>query len=1345
MRKGIAHRTALVLLLSLSLSLSPLAQTRILTTEEKKAAPTTAPAGSAQTGRPQLVLQSGIIEPIAKTQFSADGVLLAAMGSQGNIVKLYEVATGRELLALRAKDGATTFGAGADFMFSADGKSILTYAAGTYRQFDVLTGKMLRDLTLFDGRETGWGQFSADGRTIAHYGIESRHLLIRDLEANGTVVQDFSYQLELGGSTQNLNAAGFSPDGRVIALSEDSQESMNYRAQIVLRDVRSGKVQQKISLETSFPGFDGRAMMNGAMPAETTTPLFTRAVKFSSDGRTLILIKRDFLTRYKMQSQTTTYDQAVAIETYDVASGRKNLTLPIFPTITTKTPRDFLQPVANSVAIRPDGRRMLVGGNSLDARLLDVSTGRKLTDLRGKGLECMAVAYTRDGRRAATTDLQGTIRIWDMAKTETGGDAENTLTIRSDAMGVADVRFGQGGKSLVVASNRAVAQWDLGEGTAARTVSTGKPNPQTSDELMEQPFNSGLSRDGRVYFNVDKNVLKSYDTRTGAELRSIPFTSSAMMFGKLPVSQDGSRVALAGSLNDISSATTPKPTPTPTPTPKPSKPKSPDLKEVMRLSKEMEKIQEAYNKAQQNGETAKANELIKEIYAMTAKMMEASGQSTDSMPFLKQAMGGDSKDSGPAMYTGVKYEGVKVVEAATGRDLAKVRGNGPMEIFAQSKALSPDGRLLATAFSATNISIVDVSSGRELTALKTERGIMMQGMTFGPDSKLLATYSLETRPGVNQTEMNITSSQRYQGQVRIWDLSDPARGGRAIQAIPCNDMLPALGLSADGRQIAIGSGDVRLYDIASGRLLHTLSGHTSFVHSIDYTADGSMLITAGYDDSIRLWRAATGELLATLVHMNGGSDWLVVTPDGLFDGTPAAWSRILWRFSPNIFDVTPVEAYFSDFFYPGLLAEIYAGKAPRASKDVTQKDRRQPVVNLSSTVIQGAPLSTRKVTVKLEVSESGAGAGARDLRLFRNGTLVKVWRGDLLKGQPRASFETELPIVAGENQLTAYAFNRDNVKSTDSQLALTGGESLRRKGTAYVIACGVNQYANPQYNLKYAVADANSFIDELRAQQARLQQFEKVEVVSLLDQEATKANFMAALSRLAGGPLPAGAPAALSKLRQAEPEDAVMIYFAGHGTAQGARFYLVPHDLGYTGARASLSEFGLRMILTRSISDLELERALEAVDAGQLLFVLDACNSGQALEAEEKRRGPMNSAGLAQLAYEKGMSILTAAQSYQVALEAAELGHGYLTFALVEEGLKKGMADRDLKDGQVLTREWFNYATDRVPQMQEKNLGSRILLEEERKKDPATARSVQRPRVFYRREIESRPLIVGKP
>ena len=165
-----------------------------------------------------------------------------------------------------------------------------------------------------------------------------------------------------------------------------------------------------------------------------------------------------------------------------------------------------------------------------------------------------------------------------------------------------------------------------------------------------------------------------------------------------------------------------------------------------------------------------------------------------------------------------------------------------------------------------------------------------------------------------------------------------------------------------------------------------------------------------------------------------------------------------------------------------------------------------------------------------------------------------------------------------------------------------------------------------------------------------------------------------------------------------------------------------------------------------------LERAFEKVDAGKILLVIDVCNSGQALEAEEKRRGPMNSKGLAQLAYEKGMYILTAAQGYQAALEVAQLGHGLLTYALVEEGLKTPSADKAPTDGQVVLREWLDYATERVPQLQltameqARKLGREVsivdgedIIQELRK------RTLQRPRVFYRREPEAQRLIIAKP
>ena len=165
------------------------------------------------------------------------------------------------------------------------------------------------------------------------------------------------------------------------------------------------------------------------------------------------------------------------------------------------------------------------------------------------------------------------------------------------------------------------------------------------------------------------------------------------------------------------------------------------------------------------------------------------------------------------------------------------------------------------------------------------------------------------------------------------------------------------------------------------------------------------------------------------------------------------------------------------------------------------------------------------------------------------------------------------------------------------------------------------------------------------------------------------------------------------------------------------------------------------------------------------MLIVDACNSGQALEAEEKRRGPMNSRGLAQLAFEKGMYILTAAQSYQAALavsrtpEGKKIEHGLLTFSLLD-GLGNQKADAD-SDKNITEREWFSFAVGEVPRMQLEEMQRRSA--ELKRGDPnskgrsdifyvngdtekdAEKRGLQTPRVFYRRETSANPFIVAKP
>lgn len=574
--------------------------------------------------------------------------------------------------------------------------------------------------------------------------------------------------------------------------------------------------------------------------------------------------------------------------------------------------------------------------------------------------------------------------------------------------------------------------------------------------------------------------------------------------------------------------------------------------------------------------------------------------------------------------------------------------------------------------------------------------------------------------------------------------------------------IAALAISRDARFVAAGhrNNSVELIDVASGNAALSIP-QVSGATALSFNPDGRLLAVLGKDGDAYLFDAQAGHLLATLIS-DGNGEWLVVAPDGKFDGSPGGWKQMLWRFTGDTFNVFPVETFFNEFYYPGLLSEIIAGKTLRATRDFAQIDRRQPSLEISVDGTSAAVVDSRTIRVQLKMAQARPdtdhllGSGVRDVRLFRNGSLVNAWRGDVqLDAGGQALLDATIPVVAGANRLTAYAFNQDNIKSSDATLLVTGSAALKRGGTAYVLSVGINQYSNSEYDLKFAVADAQDVSTELKAQQTKVGVADKVEVVLLLNSDATKENILLALKRLASSnpeELPETAPDALKRLRPAQPEDTVFIYFAGHGAATAERFYLIPHDLGYSGSRAGLDQSGWQTIMEHSISDVDLEEALAKVDARDVILVIDACNSGQALEAEERRRGPMNSRGLAQLAYEKGMYVLTAAQGYQSALEVKELGHGLLTFALVEEGLKTGAADRTPKDGKVVAREWMDYATIRVPELQEQQMdaaqkqGRAIsFVENDRAVRSGINPGVQRPRVFYRREPDPDPIVVAKP
>ncbi|MFE2302454.1 WD40 repeat domain-containing protein, partial [Streptomyces sp. NPDC059445] len=79
--------------------------------------------------------------------------------------------------------------------------------------------------------------------------------------------------------------------------------------------------------------------------------------------------------------------------------------------------------------------------------------------------------------------------------------------------------------------------------------------------------------------------------------------------------------------------------------------------------------------------------------------------------------------------------------------------------------------------------------------------------------------------------------------------------------------MAAVAWGPDGTRLATASHDhtARIWDPATGGVLHTLLGHSASVAAVVWSPDGTRLATASHDHTARIWDPATGGVLHTLL------------------------------------------------------------------------------------------------------------------------------------------------------------------------------------------------------------------------------------------------------------------------------------------------------------------------------------------------------------------------------------------------------------------------------------------------------------------------------------------------
>ena len=380
-----------------------------------------------------------------RVAFTPDGKRLLT-ATDGDL-RVWDVATGDELLRQAVKTGVDAFA------LSADGKTV---AFGRYDLYlwDWEAGEEPRKLTRFGGAGVDYVAFAPDGKTLLVY--DDRPLKVIDVATGRTVGR----RDILGGPAR----LAFSPDGKTLAVgySWSSTGREPIARTVTLWDAGNGTEVGRLPTDRGIAQFVSWSADGTRLAGATDHRLWAWDVKSgrplapSAPGHDATVTDLAFAP----DGRLFTASDDGTVRSWDPATGAMGLTL------------EHAE-IVRGLAVSPDGS--LVAGSALadDLRLWDAATGALRFKLLGNGRMggYRRVAFTPDGKRLVAWGDDLYLRTWDVrtgklvAEHRTvpvGKDPDNLDPERDFISGI--TALSADGSRFALTTHKVVQVWDSATG-----------------------------------------------------------------------------------------------------------------------------------------------------------------------------------------------------------------------------------------------------------------------------------------------------------------------------------------------------------------------------------------------------------------------------------------------------------------------------------------------------------------------------------------------------------------------------------------------------------------------------------------------------------------------------------------------------------------------------------------------------------------------------------------------------------------------------------------------------------------------------------------------------------------